>query len=344
MCKNAGKTTALGSILSGFPDSETIALTSIGRDGEKEDVLTGAPKPAIFVRKGSIFATAEDLLPRCGASSEILGGTGIYTPLGEVVVLRALSSGAVELAGPSMVTQLVWISKRFFEYGADRVIFDGAMGRKSLCSRSLTEAAVLSAGAACGDSINEVVAQTAHVCRLLTTPEDKEAKAVIDSACSNSCSDELSNVCSDESPNVCSDDCSNDYSAGKYMLLGNQKTQLPDGADLTAALKRDENLKLLYIEGAVTDRVLQPLLQVKLPCGFKLIARDASKLLLSAGCADKLRFLGVQLGVLESIRLAAVTINPYSAFGKCFDKTEFIEKMTAVIPVPVINVEDGGAL
>jgi len=349
MCKNAGKTTALGSILRSYPDGETIALTSIGRDGEKEDVLTGAPKPAICIRKGSLYATAEDLLPLCEAASETLARTGIFTPLGEVVLLRALGGGNVELAGPSMVAQLVRLSQVFREHGADRVIFDGAMGRKSLCSRSLTEAAVLCSGAACGDSADEVVAEAAHVCRLLTTPEDKHVAAELDANCSKDCSTDGPADCSSAGasprPTICSFPSGGVSSnlkkvASKYVLLGSDKRRCPEGADLTAALKEEENPRILYIEGAVTDRVISPLLRIKLPDGFTIAARDASKLLLSADSVRKMSLRGIRLKVLEGICLAAVTVNPYSAFGACFDKTEFIEKMAAAVPVPVINVMD----
>jgi len=127
---------------------------------------------------------------------------------------------------------------------------------------------------------------------------------------------------------------------GKYVLLGSEKRAYPDGADLTAALKEEESPRILYIEGAVTDRVISPLLRIKLPGGITIAARDASKLLLSADSVRKMSQRGMRLKVLEGIRLAAVTVNPYSAFGACFDKTEFIEKMAAAVPVPVINVKD----
>lgn len=41
---------------------ESIALTSIGRDGERSDLVTNTKKPEIFVYDGTIIATAEKLL------------------------------------------------------------------------------------------------------------------------------------------------------------------------------------------------------------------------------------------------------------------------------------------
>ena len=63
MCKNAGKTTVLNSILSEMgATGKTLGLTSIGRDGESVDVVTQTHKPGIYVRDGTLIATALEML------------------------------------------------------------------------------------------------------------------------------------------------------------------------------------------------------------------------------------------------------------------------------------------
>ena len=106
MCKNAGKTTMLNWMLHHDRLRGTLGLTSIGRDGESTDVVTGTEKPGIFVREGTLIATARDMLRLGDVTTEILATTGIPTPLGEVVILRARSAGNVQLAGPSITSQL----------------------------------------------------------------------------------------------------------------------------------------------------------------------------------------------------------------------------------------------
>ena len=64
MCKNAGKTTMLNWMLHHDRLQGTLGLTSIGRDGESTDVVTGTEKPGIFVREGTLIATARDMLRR----------------------------------------------------------------------------------------------------------------------------------------------------------------------------------------------------------------------------------------------------------------------------------------
>ena len=147
MCKNAGKTTMLNWMLSGGHLHGTLGLTSIGRDGESTDIVTGTEKPGIFVKEGTLIATAKDMLRLGDVTKEILMTTGIPTPLGEVVILRARSAGHVQLAGPSITTQLKSVSQAFFELGADRSIIDGALGRKSLGARSVAEGVILCTGA-----------------------------------------------------------------------------------------------------------------------------------------------------------------------------------------------------
>ena len=57
-CKNAGKTTVLGTLIGPPAQSAGLALTSIGRDGESRDIVTDTPKPPIYVGRGALIATA----------------------------------------------------------------------------------------------------------------------------------------------------------------------------------------------------------------------------------------------------------------------------------------------
>ena len=310
MCKNAGKTTVLNNIISNAPQSETLALTSIGRDGESVDTVTGTEKPGIYIRQGSIFATAENLLSYCDVTKEILDTSGISTPLGKVVIIRALSDGNIQLAGPSIISQLAQVYKLFRDQGADRMIIDGAASRKTLCTRKLTDAAILCTGASFSRNMDETIAETAHVCNLLMTP---------------TVPDFMQQVVQEKL---------ND----KYMLIGDSNIILQDGANLTTAIKGIKQGRALYTSGAITDSLVNPLIYSGLPKGFIFAAYDASKILISSGCMRRLKAANVKLGVLEPINLVAVTINPISAYGNHYDSAEFKSKMTEEVTVPVINV------
>lgn len=90
MCKNAGKTTTLNQLIAELKrNGVSFGATSVGRDGESTDLVTNTVKPGIFVYKGTIVATAADLLKYCDTTREILCSTGIYTPMGEIIIFRA---------------------------------------------------------------------------------------------------------------------------------------------------------------------------------------------------------------------------------------------------------------
>lgn len=177
MSKNAGKTTVLNRLISLLEKKEELvpALTSIGRDGETTDIVTGTAKPGIWVRAGTLVATASDLLRYCDVTREILDTTGVHTPLGEVVVFRALSDGVVELAGPSMNDQMEALRDTLAGMGADIVLIDGAISRKSLAAPAVSEAVILCAGASYSPDMDTVVADTAYACGLLMLPKAEDA-------------------------------------------------------------------------------------------------------------------------------------------------------------------------
>ncbi len=173
LVKNAGKTTCLNALLAQIYESGKLphpAITSIGRDGESTDIVTGTCKPGIFIREGTLVATAEGLLPYGDFTREFLLSTGVSTPMGEVFVLNARSGGWVQLGGPSMTEQLKILNRRFFDLGADCVLIDGAAGRRSLGAASVADGAILCAGASLDRSMEKVAEETAFIAALMQLP------------------------------------------------------------------------------------------------------------------------------------------------------------------------------
>ena len=94
LCKNAGKTTAMRRLMAELGE-ECLGLTSVGRDGECTDLVTGTEKPDLYLKKGDLFATARGMLTLCDATLEVVDLTDVMTPLGPVAVFRTLSDGYV---------------------------------------------------------------------------------------------------------------------------------------------------------------------------------------------------------------------------------------------------------
>ena len=308
MCKNAGKTTVLDALIGPPEGCGGLALTSIGRDGESRDVVTNTPKPPIYVGRGALIATAEGLLPLCDATREILAVTDVRTPMGRVVVFRALSDGFVQLGGPSMNEQLSRLRALIFDLGARRVLIDGAAGRRSLCARTVADGVVLCTGAALHRDIDTVVAETAHVCGILTLPGLGR-----------------------ELPRL---------PGARFVLLRpDGMCAALDAGDLASSVKKAGGKGVLAAAGAVTDPAVTALVRSGLDLsGLTLAAGDASQFLLSRGVMDGWRRKGGKAAVEQTAVLTAVTVNPVSAYGWRFDGQEFLEKMAAAVPAPVFDV------
>ncbi|HSN94825.1 MAG TPA: hypothetical protein VLR89_07170, partial [Anaerolineaceae bacterium] len=135
LSKNAGKTTCLNHLIRAWQKSgisRPLGITSIGRDGEEEDVVSGQPKPRIFIYQGTYLATAKSSLSRCDALLDILELSGIRTSFGEVVICKALSDGYVELAGPSQAADLLACERLLREQDPSLFfVVDGALSRRA---------------------------------------------------------------------------------------------------------------------------------------------------------------------------------------------------------------------
>lgn len=274
MGKNAGKTTVLNALLRllARDGKRAPALTSIGRDGETTDVVTGTHKPAIWVREGTLVATASGMLAACDVSREILGTTGMHTPLGEVIVLRTLSDGFVELAGPSMKDQLRALAAMLRELGGDPVLIDGAISRKSVAAPAVSEGVILCAGASYSPDMDATIADTAYAARLLG--------------------------------------------------LGS-----PSGS-----MQRRK-----VLDGAATDTAVQRISPVR---GDEVVVEDSSRILLPRDSFERWEARGVRFAVQRQSRLYCICVNPVSATGAGYDPAQFLARMRAATPVPVINVKE----
>jgi hypothetical protein len=102
MAKNTGKTVALNHLLAqAAADDVAVGLTSIGRDGEERDAVFNFPKPPVSVWPGTVVATARSTLQRARVRHKLIDATGIHSPMGEIVLVKVLEAGDMEVAGAS---------------------------------------------------------------------------------------------------------------------------------------------------------------------------------------------------------------------------------------------------
>ena len=317
MCKNAGKTTVLNRIISEMVEEDiNYAITSIGRDGEGSDLVTGTNKPGIYVRSGTIVATAFEMLKYCDVTKEILDATGIPTPMGEVIIFKALSDGCVQIAGPSLVDQLAIIRESFKDFGAEKVLIDGALSRKSLCTYNLSDATILASGASYNKDMDIVAEDTGYISRLLTLPvyDDDEGIELIEK----------------------------EGERGVLVIFKDRTCEKYDGKKLDLLIKtKREQIKCIYFGGAVSDLIVKPIIMSGASLkGITFVAFDGSKFLLSRHLFDKIYLKEGKFAVLKGVNPVAVTVNPFSAYGFHFDKNAFYNAVKQNVELPVFNVEE----
>ena len=169
LAKNTGKTSVLNYILSENINKKR-AITSIGYDGESVDQVTDTVKPVIYIKKNTLVATADGLLPYCDFTKELLEYTGFNTPMGEIIIVRALSDGYAQIAGPSTRTQMEATVKQLKKLGAEQIFIDGALSRKSTAAITFSDACILATGAAFSHNIDKIVEETVYYAKLLSLP------------------------------------------------------------------------------------------------------------------------------------------------------------------------------
>lgn len=318
MAKNAGKTTALNFLIEEAADEGlTLGVTSTGRDGESTDVVTGTEKPRVFLDTGTIVSVPTQLYELADAGLEILRMTDYGSSLGQIMLCRVASAGYVQIAGPVINSQHIEMCEEMLALGADMVLIDGAIDRKSIAAPDSSDAIILSTGAVLSRKMKKVVEETAHTVALYSLPvlEDGEDRKLIEEQADR---DQITIVRDGEAALL---DAATGLGAGK--LLDNEI---------------DDHVTHIYIPGAFTRSVIADIAPKKLR-GVTFVLKDPTKIFIDRALWEQLRKKGLSVKVLKNINVAAVTVNPTSPAGYAFDHGELIDAMQAAVPdILVVDV------
>lgn len=319
MAKNAGKTTAMNFLIEEAMD-EGIALgiTSIGRDGESQDLVTGTEKPKIYLDQDTIVTVPTQLYDLADAGLEILKKTKYSTPMGDLLICRVADSGYVQIAGPPAAMDTKRVCEEMMQYGCELILIDGAIDRKSIASPETSDAIILSTGAVLSRSMRKVVDETAHIVNLYSIPELEEGdvRNLIEE---NNFDDKIMLISKD----------------GKITKL-DLATGL--GASRFIDNEIDENTEYIYIPGAFTNSVIADINLKKLK-RVKFVLKNPTKIFLSAMDWGLWRKKGFRVNVLQNIEIAAITVNPWAPSGYTFDSEALVAAMKEALPeLPIIDV------
>lgn len=311
LAKNTGKTVTLNHILSQIPATTTVAVTSIGIDGEGLDQVTQTAKPEILLRPGTLFSTSERHYRSRRLVSELLDTSGESTSLGRVVTARAITPGRALLSGPASAPGLRRWMARSRQLGAQLAIVDGALSRLSPASPAVSEALVLATGAAVSIDIDTLVRRTAHVAGLIRLE-------AVDRALARRLEPLESGLWS------AGDD-------GEPRRLGDTLAAPPSPAQLSGCSH-------LFVAGALTDRFLAAARQNKALRDTTLVARDFTKIFAEPQTYNLYLKAGGKIKVLETSRLLAITVNPCSPSGYRIDSGRLCGALADQLGVAVHDV------
>ena len=319
LAKNVSKTTTLNYIIRNIGEQIVLGLTSIGRDGEKYDVITELPKPRIYITKGTLIVTAKQCVEQSKIQFELIKETGFNTPLGEIMILKAESEGYIELAGPSINNQLAKICSELESLGCDLILIDGAFDRRSYATPLISDATIVSTGASVSRSMKEVIDLTIHTVQLLgLEPENDQ---------------EIIDLCNEIIRKSKVGIITKSHSIINLEIA----TALDSAQNIIKSL--DDNSQYVVIKGAITDRFLEDLMKYSQKYkGITFLVEDSTKLFISKNIFKKFQKKGGILKVLNPIKLIGLTINPTSPYGYQFDKDKFLRALTEELSIPVYNL------
>ena len=319
LAKNVSKTTTLNHIIKASKGKLKLGLTSIGRDGEKYDEITHLPKPRIFIESGTKIATAFQSLKNSEIKYDLLKESGISTPMGEIKIIKALNNGYVELAGPSINTEVKNTCIDLLELGCDLVLIDGAFDRRSFASPLISQATILSTGASVSKDMDFVLNFTQHIVNLFSIESENNSQII----------NLAHEIISKAKVGIINED--NSINILKF------KTALDSVEEILQYL--EDVTKFLVINGAVTDLFIENLIKKSdLFKKIKILVPDATKLFLSKMTFEKFLKKGGVIKVLNQIKIISITINPTSPIGYNFDKGIFLNELKKGISIPIYDL------
>lgn len=324
LSKNAGKTTSLNHLIRAWTEEKKdrpLALTSVGRDGEAEDIVSGLCKPRIYLPKGYLLATSVASLRRCDALLDIRELSGIRSALGEIVIGRTLSDGYVELAGPSRATELKACEKLFRAEEPDCLfIVDGALSRRSPAGGGVTEAVILAVSYGRSASATSLLKRTKHAVNLLTLPGvDSQDREWISAAISEQ--DDLRALALNEK--------------GQLRVLTAES--LLGEANRILDFYR-VNDRLLFLRGAITEALITEILKLTNLQQLQLVVEDGSRLFIGKSTVTRLKAAGVELKVLHPLSLRLLTFNPQMEDGSPVDNPGIVDELRRAVTVPIYDL------
>jgi hypothetical protein len=342
LSKNVGKTTTTNYLLETLLSEQLyqareLAITSLGLDGETSDALTGLPKPHYVPAAGLLIATTADLLRQAehdGAQVEHLVQLPGRTALAPVILARVLRPGRIILAGPTLLRDLHQTLAQFQSYGARLSIIDGAINRLGAATPAVSDACIVCTGASVGATPELVARRTANVLARLSTPQTL-----------------FTDVYRKLHPHVrlltFASDESDQFNEQTVEIYAGSMEPTAESRWIVDSMQGKQTMQnpVIFLRGAFTEELAREVL-VRLPLsqsGAELIVNDATKIFCHSVVLQRLSSRGLHVRVANSIRILAITINPYTPEYLCSPQ-HLLDALVKELPEPhplILDVVSG---
>ncbi|MCB5257598.1 MAG: hypothetical protein LHW47_00365 [Candidatus Cloacimonetes bacterium] len=308
ICKNAGKTTLLNHLIS-IRKNGTWGVFSTGIDGEENDFLFNIPKPPVILDKDFIFCCDTATLDELGSQIVVLAKLPfpVDSPLWLAKTLIPLQT---QITGPSTVKEQIQTLKLIQNCGAEKVLIDGSIDRKSIAQSEYINAVIMVIGASYG-SIDEIVDEVKRLKILNSIPQcnmvslnDPEYQFLLDSE------------------EICLYEEGHWKPSGLVSLLSNIKPLRQIISKATEAI---------YIPGAITDIVYQDLKNILTQSGAQLIVRHPDCLKIRLKRLESF-YNTHHPTALIPFRIKAWALNPMSLGFSSLEAEKFRAYMRAKFP------------
>jgi hypothetical protein len=292
LAKNTGKTVALNSLISELTgQGVNIGITSIGRDGEAYDVINNQlPKPRISLTPGMLVATSHVLLRQSGLRHEILEVTPYMIPLGRIIVARIMEAGFLEVAGPGIGEQTRRVAEIMLSHGAEKVLIDGAIDRRSASTPMVSDAIMMATGAALGDGIEAIVRETVEAAQRVCID-------VLDDP-------EILGKCLNKQDSFLL------TQGGEIVALTNTFALVERREFINNVYTTHGAISHIVLRGAVCRAFLDSLIDIAGQVDLYVITTDSSKYYIDDRPVSWYEHQGIRLRVFTKTKLRAITVNP----------------------------------
>ncbi|MFT6398334.1 MAG: hypothetical protein ACJAYU_003092 [Bradymonadia bacterium] len=277
---------------------------SVGVDGETFDALGGHTKPPVRVSADTVVCTSESALRRFETSYDVLASTKIRSSLGEVLICRVHRAGDVVLSGVRHRADVKVLTSALLQHSVDRVIIDGAFDRMAAASPQSADAVIVSTGMAIGEDVDSVAQISARwVHRFQSKRWDGSPPPAALSA----------------------------------MREDHWSEQ---GGALVAGEIEGTACQAIFAPGLISDSALRNASR-SLIAGGTLICSDATTLMASDRSL-RIFLRDRSLRVRDSIRIAALTVNPTHVDGRVVSSQSLVDAVSSLLPtLPVLDVRTG---